>query len=106
LCSTNPSHFDDPAVKEKYNSFKGSYLYGSQVRGTFHKDSDIDVILMFDSNLSNNEALELAGIIGELDYKYDVFIDYHPYTLTDLQRNPFYYREVTDKGIYFAREAA
>lgn len=48
------------------------YLFGSQVRGTARKDSDIDIGILFDFGLSREERLdkiisfsgELAGIIN------------------------------------------
>jgi predicted nucleotidyltransferase len=93
-------------VKESYGGFRGSYLYGSQVKGTAHKDSDIDIVLLFDSELTHRQERDSAGIIGNIEYKYDVFIDYHPYTMQQLERNPFYYESVVEEGKYFDREAA
>lgn len=93
-------------IKEEFPVFKGLYLYGSQVNGTAHKDSDIDIVLLFDRRLSNKEALDLAGIIGNIDYKFNVFIDYHPYTMSELETNPFYYESVVEEGTYFGKEAA
>lgn len=93
-------------VKEKYLGFEGLYLYGSQVRGTANKNSDIDMVLLFNSKLTNREALDLAGIIGDLELTFNVFIDYHPYTLLELKKNPFYYESVVEEGTYFGKEAA
>jgi predicted nucleotidyltransferase len=89
------------AILNKFSFFKGSYFYGSRARGKFTKDSDIDLINVFDKELSYEEELELAGIIGDIDYKYDVFIDYHDYTLDNLKRNPIFYNEVVNKGFYY-----
>ncbi len=90
-------------ISSSYDCFKGIYLYGSRVKGNIRGDSDIDIdiVILFELPLSNNEELDLAGIIGEMEYKYDVFIDYHPFTLTELKKNPFFYEEVVDKGIYY-----
>ena len=34
-------------VTEKYaDNYRGSFLYGSQARGTAHKDSDIDILVL------------------------------------------------------------
>ena len=35
-------------------------------------------------------------------YKYDVYIDLHSYTSENLQKNPFYYNEVVNKGLFYA----
>lgn len=88
-------------ISEKFNFFKGSYLYGSRAKNYFNKDSDIDVINIFERELTREESLKLAEIIGDIDYKYDVFIDYHDYTLDQLEKNPVFYKEVVDKGFYY-----
>lgn len=88
-------------ISEKFEFFKGSYLYGSRAKGDFQEDSDIDIINIFERELSREESLELAGIIGDIDYKYNVFIDYHDYTLNQLEKNPVFYKEVIDKGFYY-----
>jgi len=93
-------------IKEEYSGFTGLYLYGSQVKGNAHKNSDIDIVLLFDSRLTNRQALNLAGIIGNLEYKFNVFIDYHPYTMKELEQNPFYYESVVEEGSYFGKETA
>lgn len=89
------------SLKQTFPDFKGVYLYGSVARGDFTKDSDVDIINVFEKELSYEEELELAGIIGDIDYKYDIFIDYHDYTLENLKRNPVFYNEVVNKGFYY-----
>lgn len=88
-------------IKEQFPDLKGLYLYGSQVKGTCHKDSDIDIIAIFDE-VSREKTFEIGGILSDLEYKYDIYIDLHEYTEKDLQRNPYFYNEVVNKGIYYA----
>jgi len=88
-------------IKEQFPDLKGLYLYGSQVKGTSHKDSDIDIVAIFDE-VTREKRYEIGGILGDLEYKYDVYIDFHSYTEEDLQRNPYYHYEVTNKGVYYA----
>ncbi|OGI02997.1 MAG: hypothetical protein A2Y25_03630 [Candidatus Melainabacteria bacterium GWF2_37_15] len=88
-------------IKEQFPDLQGLYLYGSQVKGGATKDSDIDVVAIFDE-VSYEKTFEICGILGELDYKYDTYIDFKPYTIKELERNPIYYDEVTNKGIYYA----
>jgi len=87
-------------IREQFKDFRGLYLYGSQASGTFHKDSDIDVVAIFDET-SWEKTFELGGILGDLMYKYDMYIDLHPYTPETIKRNPIYYNEVVNKGIYY-----
>jgi len=88
-------------IKEKYSDFKGSYLYGSRTREDFSEDSDIDIIALFDS-VDRDKEMEIYGIVCDLDYKYDVFISLFNYTLEKLEKNPIFYNEVVNKGIYYA----
>lgn len=93
-------------IKEQYSDFNGLYLYGSQIKGTAHKNSDIDIVLLFNFRLTNKQALNLAGLIGNIEYLHNVFIDYHPFTMSELEQNPFYYESVVEEGAYFGKEAA
>lgn len=88
-------------IKEKFSDFKGSYLYGSRARGDFIEGSDIDVVALFE-NIDNDKDFELSGIICDLVYKYDIYIDLQAYTPEKLERNPIYYNEVVSKGIFYA----
>lgn len=88
-------------ISSKINDFKGIYLYGSRANGKIKKDSDIDLIILFDHELTYDQESTLAAIILETEYKNDVFIDYHPYTSEALQKNPVFYDEVVNKGIYY-----
>ena len=87
-------------IKAQFPDLKGLYLYGSQIKGTSHKDSDIDVIAIFDE-VSREKTFEISGILCDLEYKYDVYIDLHEYTEDDLRKNPYYYDEVVNKGVFY-----
>lgn len=86
---------------KKYDDFQGLYLYGSQIKGTARPDSDIDIILIFNNQLNYKQQLDLAGLICDIEYKYDVFIDYHPFTLEELNVNAVFSAEVITKGVYY-----
>lgn len=89
------------ALKENFAGFKGMYLYGSQAKNTSHKDSDIDVVVLFDKEPSRSEYSMLWSIVGPIEAKYDVFFDLHPLTEEELGLNPFYYEEVVHKGVFY-----
>lgn len=89
-------------ISKQYSTFKGSYLYGSRVKGNHKDDSDIDLILIFENKLNHRQSLDLAGLICNIEYKYDVFIDYHPMTIEELNLNPVFSHEVINKGMYYA----
>lgn len=87
-------------IKEKYNDFKGSYLFGSRAKGDYRKDSDIDIVALFDS-IDRDKEMEIYGIVSDLDYKYDVFIALMAYTPEKLARNYIFHNEVVNKGIFY-----
>ena len=41
------------------------------------------------------------GIVCDLDYKYDIYISLLTYTPERLEKNPIFYNEVVNKGIYY-----
>lgn len=88
-------------IKEKYSDFRGSYLYGSRARGDYREDSDVDIVLIFDKKPDRNTEMEVYGISGELDYKYDVVTMPLPFTMEELERNYVFHDEVVNKGIYY-----
>lgn len=88
-------------IKEQFPDLRGLYLYGSQVKGDAHKDSDIDIVAIFDET-SYDKTDEIIEILCDLDYKYNTYIDLRPYTIKELQQNPYYYDEVINKGVYYA----
>lgn len=81
--------------------FVGSYLYGSQVRGDSTAESDIDVVGLF-NKINDDIETKLYKLISLLNYKEDVFIDIHPMTESELNRNSYFYDEVVNKGIFYA----
>jgi predicted nucleotidyltransferase len=88
-------------IASEFNDFKGLYLYGSFAKGNFTEESDIDIIVLFSEKLTYEDERKLAGIIGLVEYENDVFVDYHPYTMNDLKKNPIFLDEVVEKGIYY-----
>lgn len=88
-------------IKQQFPDLKGLYLYGSQAKGNASKDSDIDLVAIFD-DVSREKTYEIGGILSDLMYQYDTYIDFQPYTYDDLSKNPYYYHEVVNKGIYYA----
>lgn len=87
-------------INLKYKDFKGSYLFGSRVKGEFKADSDVDIVVVFEE-ITRDKEFDVYRIISDLMYKYDCFIDIHLLTPEKLKQNPFFYEEVVDKGIFY-----
>lgn len=88
-------------IKEKYSDFRGSYLYGSRARGDYREDSDVDIVLIFDKEYDYDEEKKIYGLIGDLDYKYNLVLMPIPYTMEKLEKNYVFHNEVVNKGIYY-----
>lgn len=86
---------------EQYKSFIGLYLYGSYVKGTAKKNSDIDIVAIFKNK--NKEYKESILKAWNLELQNDVIIDFHPFLLEQLQKDSLYFDEVK-KGIYYGEK--
>jgi len=86
---------------EQYKSFVGLYLYGSWIKGTAKKDSDIDIVAIFKSK--NNEYKNSILKAWDLELQNNVVIDFHPFLLKHLQKDRLYFDEIK-KGIYYGRK--
>lgn len=88
-------------LKENFPDFKGAYLYGSYAKNTAHKDSDIDMVAIFDAEPDRKKLGLILRIAGRLEAEYDVFFDLHPMTEEQLSNNEIYHNEVVNKGIFY-----
>ncbi|MCL2334910.1 MAG: nucleotidyltransferase domain-containing protein [Endomicrobia bacterium] len=89
------------ALKNSLEDFEGLYLYGSHVKGNAKDDSDVDVVVILDRAGDRNVRGIIWDIVSFLDYKYDLVFDLHPMTREELERNPVFYDEVVNKGIFY-----
>ncbi len=88
------------AKLREYNDFVGLYLYGSQITQEARADSDIDIVAIFENVKDDYDDIILKA--WDIEIKNNVIIDFHPFSLKQLDLDPFYFNEVK-KGIYYAR---
>lgn len=89
------------SIKDLFSDFNGVYLYGSYATGCANKESDVDLVALFNSDLPREERMNLWSLIGKLEAEMDITLDLHPMTMIELKKNPIYYEQVVDKGIYY-----
>lgn len=87
-------------LHEKFSDFSGLYLFGSQAKGTAACDSDIDIVVLM-KTWSWKETSDFYKVISRFRYENDVDLDLLPMTRGELERNPFFYDEVVNKGIFY-----
>ena len=78
------------------------YLYGSYASGSAKQGSDIDIVAIFDNEITKQKRYSIYDILSQLEYKTGLLFDFHPMTQKELERNPLYFEEVTRNGIYYA----
>jgi predicted nucleotidyltransferase len=71
-------------LKSKYDDFRGIYLFGSYSRNEQHKDSDIDIAILFDREIDREFKDEIIGTIYEFEVKNDLIIDSFMFNFTDI----------------------
>lgn len=87
-------------LSEKFDDFHGLYLYGIFTDDKTHPEEDIEIVAIFDAE--NKEKREqIWPIVGKIETDLDVYIDLHPTTMDELEKDEEFYDEVVNKGIFF-----
>lgn len=91
------------AFSEKFDDFHGLYLYGIFTDGKTHPNEDIEIAAIFD--VENKFKREMIWpIVGQIETDLDVFVDLHPITMEDLEKDEEFYEEVVKLGIFFPKK--
>jgi predicted nucleotidyltransferase len=90
--------------REKFENFYGIILFGSIARGESKKDSDIDIILLFSSQVEEKTKYEAYELINDYMIEHDLFIDCKVYNYNEikLQNTPFRKAVMTEGKLYAA----
>lgn len=91
------------AFRVHFEDFHGIYLYGVFTDGKAHRDEDIELVAIFD--VENKYKRELIWpIVGKIETELGVFIDLHPITMSELEKDEEFYDEVVNHGTFFSVE--
>ncbi len=89
-------------IKTHFTDFKGTYFFGSRLRGDNKKDSDLDLLLCFDRRLEWKEKNLVYDLMAELEIKENIVLDIKVYKESDLKQVWTPFREnVIKGGIFF-----
>lgn len=83
-------------VKQEMN-VASIYLYGSYVKGTNSKDSDIDIAIIGDE--FTGDPVEDTMKLMKIRRKVDIRIEPHPFSVEDFDYTNDYVQEILDTGI-------
>jgi predicted nucleotidyltransferase len=64
-------------------TFREMILFGSYARNDYADTSDIDLLLLLNTNKISAERIKFKGVIGELSLKYDKVISVVPFYYQD-----------------------
>lgn len=87
-------------LSEEFPDFIGIHFFGSRAKGSYHKESDLDLVILFDE-VNYEKKKEVWKIIGKCEYENNIFIDANMMTRKDFTYNPFFYNEVIKYGTYY-----
>jgi DNA polymerase sigma len=91
------------ALRARYPDYVGSYLYGSQLTGKTHDDSDIDVALIFRREITWKFKNEIYGCIYGIMMNNDVVLDARVYSEIEMKYPSTPFREVVaSTGRFYA----
>ena len=62
-------------------------LFGSQLKGTAHQDSDVDVLIVLNSDYDWKKKREISDLCYGIDLKYDIFLDTQLISLNELKNS-------------------
>jgi len=91
LIASLNKHFDD---------FHGLYLHGTFADGKPHKDEDIELVAIFDTEDKYKREI-IWPIVGKIETELDVYIDLHPITMAELEKDEDFYDDVVNHGVFF-----
>jgi predicted nucleotidyltransferase len=74
-------------------------LFGSRARGTFHEDSDYDILVILNKDYDWQLSRKISDACYEIDLKYDVFTDVEVVSLNELKNSPRGAHPVFQKAI-------
>jgi predicted nucleotidyltransferase len=79
-------------------------LFGSQVTGKTHEDSDFDVLIILNRDFDWDYQRRVTAVVYDLELKYDIFIDKKLISIDELHhsikgKHPLYW-DAIEQGIY------
>ena len=85
-------------ISKKFK-IKAVYLFGSYAKGTEHKDSDIDIAVILDSN---SDTIDLMVELMMLTENIDLRIEPHPIKTNDFEEGNPFVDEIKNTGLKVA----
>lgn len=90
-------------IYSTFEGFKGVYFFGSRTDENWHEDSDLDLIFVFNRDLTWKEKKIIMNKIFETEIKYDYLIDAKICNINLIKNSKTPFREVINqKAMFYA----
>ena len=83
-------------LREEHEDIWRIYLYGSYARGTYHKESDIDLAVFWDRD--EIDGFDEDIMLMKLRWDVDLRIEPHSFARTDFDETDPFVREIIETG--------
>ena len=87
-------------LNEKFDDFKGIYLFGQFLDGQDHEGEDIEMVAIFDVE-DKSKREEIWPIVGKIETEMNVCIDLYPYTPEEFREDTDLYDIVQEEGVFY-----
>jgi len=90
-------------LKKSYPDFKGLYFYGSRAAGKSTKDSDYDIVFLFErKKIDRSLKDEIINLVYDFELDHDIIIDSRVYSFNSIQDPTTPYRlNVKTEGVFY-----
>jgi len=88
-------------ILENFDDFKGIYLFGSRISENWRGESDLDLMLVFDRELTWNEKKEIRNKVFEIELRYDYIVDEKIFNINQIKESKTPFRESINKDALF-----
>jgi len=89
-------------LKREVPTFKGLYFFGSRTKSEQTKDSDYDIAVLLDENITWKRKDEIRNLVYDIMLNDDIIIDIHVYSTKDFAEPSTPFRNsIKSEGIYY-----
>ena len=88
------------ALRNHFDDFHGLYLHGLFTDGKTHKNVDIELVAIFDCE-DKFKRETIWPIVGKIETDLSICIDLHPITMSELEKDEYFYDDVVNHGVFF-----
>ncbi len=81
------TQFKSQLIQHLGNDIRDVILFGSQVTGDMHEDSDYDILIVLNRDYDRKYKEKILDIVYDFELKYDLFIDFKVISTQELKHS-------------------